>query len=51
MTAQYAKIELKWVVWMQILNLFRLFKLSEIFIILLRNINTLKLAKKNKNDF
>ena len=42
-----------WVVWMHILNKFHLFKLSEIFTILLWNINTgnLKLVKKSKKIF
>ena len=40
-----------YVVWMQILNKFTCLKVSEIFTILLCNINNLKLVKKRKKLF
>ena len=39
---------IRYVVWVPILNKFHLFKLSEIFTILLRNISNLNLVKKSK---
>ena len=38
-------------VWMQVFNQFHLFKISEIFKILLWNINNLKSVKKSKKYF